>query len=98
MRCANKKTLDSICWLVVLDPQIMTTDGIKSRLVQTYADAKVEVIDLTGTRDHYQVTIKTNALNGLSRVQQHKAIMSVFDKELKSGEIHAFTIKISTLE
>ena len=76
----------------------MTAEEIKTRLIETYTDADVEVVDLTGTHDHYQVMIRTNALKGLSLINQHKTIMSVFDKELKSGEIHAFTLKTSTRE
>lgn len=82
----------------MLNPRIMTADQIRQRLLDTYNDAEVEVVDMTGTEDHYQVLIRTNAIKGMSRIHQHKTIMSVFDKELKSGEIHAFTLKTSTLE
>ncbi len=82
----------------MLNPRAMTSEEIKSRLLKTYTDAEVEVTDLTGTHDHYQVAIRTNALNSLTRINQHKAVMLVFDKELKSGEIHAFTLKISARE
>jgi stress-induced morphogen len=76
----------------------MTPEQIKNRLLETYSDAHVEVTDLTGTLDHYQVVIRTNALKGMTRINQHKAVMSVFDQELKTGEIHAFTLKTSALE
>lgn len=74
----------------------MKSEQIRERLLNTYQDAEVDVIDLTGTEDHYQVVIKTNAIKGMTRINQHKAIMAVFEAELKSGEIHAFTIKAST--
>lgn len=76
----------------------MTAEQIKTRLLEAYSDAQVEVTDLTGTHDHYQVAIKTDALKNKTRIHQHKEIMAVFAQELKSGEIHAFTLKTSTLE
>lgn len=72
----------------------MTAEQIKGRLLETYQDAQVEVTDLTGTQDHWEVFIKSSAFAGLTRIRQHKAVMDVFANELKSGEIHAFTLKI----
>ncbi|MCB0393063.1 MAG: BolA/IbaG family iron-sulfur metabolism protein [Bdellovibrionales bacterium] len=70
----------------------MTADQMKLRLETAFNGARVAVFDLTGTQDHYQVVIDSNQLNGLRRIQQHQAVMKVFDEELKSGEIHALTI------
>lgn len=74
----------------------MSPEQIKERLEQSYPDGKIEVIDLTGTHDHYQVYIESEAFNGMSRIQQHKHVMNVFDQELASGEVHALTIKTKT--
>jgi stress-induced morphogen len=71
----------------------MTPEQLKQRLEKAYPDGKVEVIDLTGTHDHYQVAVESKAFAGLTRIQQHKAVMAVFDAELVSGEVHALTIK-----
>lgn len=75
----------------------MTLDKIKERLLKVYEGAEVTVTDLTGTSDHIQVWIKSNAFNGKSRIQRHKMVMDIFDQELKSGEIHALTIQAETL-
>jgi stress-induced morphogen len=74
----------------------MTAQELQNRIQRTYADANVEVVDLTGGQDHYQVTVETASFKGLSRIQQHKAVMEIFDSELKTGEIHALTIKTIT--
>ena len=71
----------------------MTPDQMKSRLETAYPDGSVEVVDLTGTHDHYQVSIISKEFAGLSRIQQHKHVMNVFDAELKTGEVHALTIQ-----
>lgn len=71
----------------------MTPDQMKARLQQAYPDGTVEVVDLTGTHDHYQVMIESKAFEGLNRIQQQRHVMAVFDAELKTGEVHALTIK-----
>lgn len=75
----------------------MTIDQMKQRLQATYPDAnpetEIQVIDLTGTRDHWQVLIKSSQFKDLSRIEQHQHVMKAFDPELKTGEVHALTIK-----
>lgn len=71
----------------------MTNDSMKHRLLIAYPDALVEVVDLTGTQDHWEVSVETGAFKGLSRIQQHQSVMAVFGPELKTGEIHALSIK-----
>lgn len=71
----------------------MTPQEVKERLEQTYPESHVDVTDLTGTHDHYSVYIASAQFKGMSRIQRHKHVMSAFDEELKSGEVHALTIK-----
>jgi stress-induced morphogen len=75
----------------------MTIDQMKQRLQATYPDANpgvdIEVRDLTGTSDHWEVKVTSSAFNGLSRIEQHQHVMKAFSAELKTGEVHALTIK-----
>lgn len=71
----------------------MTPEQVKERLLKAYPDGAVEVVDLTGTHDHYQVMIESQAFEGMSRIQQQRHVMDVFQAELKTGEVHALTIK-----
>jgi stress-induced morphogen len=71
----------------------MTPEQMKDRLQKAYVGAEVSVLDMTGTHDHYEVVVESVAFEGLSRMQQHRSVMDVFDKELKSGEVHALTIR-----
>jgi stress-induced morphogen len=75
----------------------MTIDQMKQRLQEAYPDAQgatdITVNDLTGTADHWQVEIKSSAFTGLSRIEQHQHVMRAFGPELKTGEVHALTIK-----
>ena len=76
----------------------MTPEQMKSRLQQAYPDGDIEVVDLTGTHDHYQVHIRSQTFKNLSRINCHKHVMDVFSSELKTGEVHALTIKTEIKE
>jgi stress-induced morphogen len=41
---------------------------------------------------HFSATVRASAFDGLSRVQQHRLVMDVFDGELGSS-IHALALK-----
>jgi len=71
----------------------MTPENMKIRLETAYPDGLIEVIDLTGTEDHYEVYVESQKFQGLTRIQQHQNVMSVFAPELKTGEVHALSIK-----
>ena len=71
----------------------MTPEQVKKRLEDTYPNSYVDVTDLTGTHDHYSVYIASSTFNDMSRIQRHKHVMAAFDAELKTGEVHALTIK-----
>ena len=71
----------------------MTPQEMKDRLTQAYPDGSVEVVDLTGTQDHWEVFVESKNFAGLSRIQQHQHVMAVFGPELKTGEVHALSIK-----
>ena len=74
----------------------MTPQEIKNRLTENFPQSEIEVIDLTGTQDHYEVIVVSQLFQGLSRVQQHQKVMSCFGPELKTGEVHALSIKTKT--
>ncbi len=76
----------------------MTLAEIKNRIVNAYPDAIVEVSDLTGTMDHIQVHVETSQFKGMALLDRHRQVMGLFDTELKSGELHALTIKAKVRE
>jgi stress-induced morphogen len=76
----------------------MTVETMKQRLDAAYPDGTVEVFDLNGQGSYYEVTIESQAFKGLNRVQQHQAVMGVFQAELKTGEVHALSIRTKIKE
>lgn len=71
----------------------MTINQMRHRLEQFFPESNIEVIDLTGTSDHWEVHVESLKFQGLSKIQQHQKVMSCFDAELKTGEVHALSIK-----
>lgn len=60
-------------------------------------DAHVEVSDLTGTMDHLNIFVASNAFKGKMLIDQHQMIMDILKEELKD-KIHAVKIKTMTKE
>jgi stress-induced morphogen len=71
----------------------MTPQEMKDRLTDAYPDGNIEVYDTTGTQDHWEVSVESAKFAGLNRIQQHQQVMAVFGPELKTGEVHALSIK-----
>jgi len=71
----------------------MSPEQMKQRLQSHFPDGQVQVTDLTGTEDHYEVVVRSTAFQGLSRIEAHQKVMAAFQAELASGEVHALTIK-----
>lgn len=71
----------------------MTHEQMKQRLETFYPHSKVEVFDTTGTSDHWEVYVESETFKNLSRIEQHQHVMKCFSEELKTGEVHALSIK-----
>ncbi len=78
------------------DEEALKPEDVQQRLKNSYPDGEIDVVDLTGTHDHYQVRVTSAAFAGLSRIEQQRHVMKVFSLELQSGELHALTIKTLT--
>jgi stress-induced morphogen len=61
-------------------------------------DAEVQVQDLTGTRDHYQVVVVSSQFVGKRLIQQHQLVNSAVQQEMATGALHALTMKTYTPE
>jgi stress-induced morphogen len=70
---------------------------VKDLICQKLPDAQVEVSDMTGTLDHLEITVWSDAFKGKMLLQQHRMIMDIL-KEALSGPVHAVKIKTHTLD
>jgi acid stress-induced BolA-like protein IbaG/YrbA len=74
----------------------MTPEQLKARILTLHPETRVDVVDLTGTMDHYQVSVVSPAFEGKMMMEQHKMIMAVLKAEIDSEEVHALTMKTFT--
>lgn len=68
---------------------------VEARLKAAFPDAEIELEDLTGTKDHYQARIVSDAFEGKSPVQQHQLVYQALVEEMK-GPIHALALRTFT--
>ena len=59
----------------------------------------IEYDNLTveGSESKYEVKIVSDVFDKKSTIQRHKIIYALLDSYIKTGEIHALTIKATTL-
>jgi stress-induced morphogen len=72
----------------------MEAEAIRALLEMAFPDAvELAVEDRTGTGDHFQVTLASPALDGLSLLEQHRRVNDVLAAPLGDGSIHELRIK-----
>ena len=76
----------------------MKAQDIKTRIETIAPGTKAELIDLTGTQDHWQAIIISPAFAGKTLLEQHRLIFGLFKSEVDSNEMHALTLKTYTPE
>lgn len=85
-----------------------TKSDIISKLTAAFEPSGLEVIDESerhrghagfreGGESHFRVRIAAGKLDGLSRLEQHRAIMECLSDEL-SGGVHALAIEVKPAE
>lgn len=76
----------------------MTPTQLKQRLETLAPETYAEVIDMTGTEDHYQAVVVSTAFAGKLMIEQHRMVFQLVQSEIDSGEVHALTLKTYTPE
>jgi stress-induced morphogen len=67
-----------------------SADEVKSRIEAAIPGAEADV--QTPDEVHFSALVRASAFDGLTRVQQHRLVMDVFQGEL-GGAIHALELK-----
>ena len=72
-------------------------DALRRLLEAAFPGAEVQINDLTGTRDHYQVSVVAESFRGHTRMQQHRLVYQALG-DLMRGPIHALSLQTSAPE
>ncbi len=54
--------------------------------------------DITGDGSKFEARVVSSAFEGQSTIKRHKMVYAILDEHIKSGAIHALTIKAHTPE
>ena len=74
------------------DTPLVSTQELKQRIEAGLPECRA---DVTGDGHHFRAEIVSPAFAGLSRIQQHQLVYSLFEGEL-GGRIHALSLKTTT--
>ena len=72
----------------------MKKEDIESKIRAALPDARIQLRDLTGTADHWEATIVSQAFAGKSSLERHRMVFAALAEEMK-GPIHALSLKTS---
>jgi stress-induced morphogen len=70
-------------------------EDIETKIRAALPDARIELRDLTGTADHWEATIVSQAFAGKSSLERHRMVFAALAEEMK-GPIHALSLKTFT--
>jgi stress-induced morphogen len=75
----------------------MRPEDIAAKIRAALPDAKIDLVDLTGTADHWEATIVSAAFAGKSPIERSRMVYGALAEEMK-GPIHALSLRLSTPE
>ncbi|MGH7830352.1 MAG: BolA family protein [Candidatus Binatia bacterium] len=77
---------------------MISPDEIKSTLEKALPGSSIEIRDLTGGGDHFQVWIVSSLFEGKGLVDQHQMVYAALKEALGTERIHALSLKTYTPE
>ncbi|MBU7581563.1 MAG: BolA family transcriptional regulator [Nostoc sp. TH1S01] len=77
---------------------MISPQQIEAMIKAELPDAQIQVQDLTGGGDHYQVTVVSSQFAGKGLVQQHQLVYGALRQAMSTEAIHALAVKTFTPE
>lgn len=75
---------------------MISPDDIKLTLENALPGSTIQVQDLTGGGDHFQVVIVSPSFEGKGMVEQHQMVYGALKEAMGSQRIHALALKTYT--
>lgn len=70
-------------------------NALTGLIVDRLPDAKVSIHDRTGTMDHFNVTVRSQAFKGKTLIEQHQLVYRALKDALADGRVHA--VELTTI-
>ncbi|MCA9642622.1 MAG: BolA family transcriptional regulator [Polyangiaceae bacterium] len=71
---------------------MLSPSDLEQRLLASFPDAQVQITDLTGTQDHYQLRIVSQRFAGLAPLARHRMVYAALGEAMR-GPIHALSFE-----
>ena len=75
---------------------MISKEALISYIRRAMPDARVEIVDRTGTMDHFRVSIISAAFEGKNLLDRQRFVYQSLDEPMRDGRIHALEIKSIT--
>jgi stress-induced morphogen len=72
---------------------MIDNDALTALIRADLPDAQVEIVDRTGTMDHFNVTVRSSAFAGRTLIEQHRLVYGALRAALKDGRVHAVELR-----
>jgi len=72
---------------------MIDNDSLTALIRAELPDAQVDIVDRTGTMDHFNVTVISNGFKGRTLIEQHQLVYGALRAALKDGRVHAVELK-----
>lgn len=72
---------------------MIDNDSLAALIRRDLPDAQVDIVDRTGTMDHFNVTVRSSAFAGKTLIEQHQLVYGALNVALKDGRLHAVELK-----
>lgn len=72
---------------------MIDNDSLTALIRADLPDAQVEILDRTGTMDHFNVTVRSRAFAGRTLIEQHQLVYGALRAALKDGRVHAVELR-----
>ncbi len=77
---------------------MLTPQALTEYVRKVLTDAQVTVVDRTGTMDHLNVRVVSEAFKGKNLLDRHRLIYQALDEPLKDGRLHALELTAETTD
>lgn len=73
-----------------------TRDRVTERILAALPDARVQVIDLTGTDNHLEARVVSAAFDGKSLIERHRMVYAPLREWIEDDTVHALSVRAWT--
>ena len=77
---------------------MIDNDSMSALIRRALPGAEVEIVDLTGTMDHFNVLVRSRDFAGVPLMDRHRLVENALAEARADGRIHAMSIRTEVLE